>query len=78
MKQNVEITTAQIQLNQLLKWIGLLQTGGQVSYLLAENNIMLNGKNVYEKRKKVFPGDTVTVNGVEYFIVQTDTVNNEC
>ena len=67
-----------IQLNQLLKWSGVIETGGQTVFLLDEENILLNGVPVYEKRKKIYPGDIVTINGNEFIIVQNDSVNDEC
>ncbi len=67
-----------IQLNQLLKWSGVIETGGQTVFLLDKENILLNGVPVYEKRKKIYPGDIVTINGNEFIIVQNDSVNDEC
>ena len=78
MKKNIYISSSMIQLNQLLKWSGVIETGGQTVFLLDEENILLNGVPVYEKRKKIYPGDIVTINGNEFIIVQNDSVNDEC
>jgi ribosome-associated protein len=78
MRQNIKIDSSMIQLNQLLKWIGLLETGGQTVFLLEEGKILLNGIPVHEKRKKIYPGDIVTIDGTEFLIAQTDSVNDEC
>ena len=48
-----------IQLNQLLKWSGIIETGGQTVFLLDEEKILLNGVPVHEKRKKIYPGSHV-------------------
>ena len=78
MKEVVKISSKMIQLNQLLKWIGLLETGGQTAFLLSAGKIKLNDAVVHEKRKKIYPGDTLFVEDQEYQIVQDrDTLNNE-
>lgn len=78
MKQIVKINSPMIQLNQLLKWIGVLETGGQISLLMEEEIILINGIVVHEKRKKIFPGDTVTIANENYIIVYDDEINDEC
>lgn len=78
MRQIVKIASPVIQLNQLLKWIGLLETGGQTNFLLEDRKILLNGVLVPEKRKKIYPGDTVTISGDDFFIVQDESMNDEC
>ncbi len=78
MKQIVKINSPMIQLNQLLKWIGVLETGGQISFLMEEATVLINGIVVHEKRKKIYPGDTVTIANENYIIVYADEVNDEC
>lgn len=67
-----------IQLNQLLKWIGVLETGGQIAFLLERRAILLNGVIVQEKRKKIYPGDIVTVNNDDYIVLLDEEIKNEC
>lgn len=67
-----------IQLNQLLKWIGVLETGGQIGFLLERRAILLNGVVVQEKRKKVYSGDVVTINDDEYIVLFDEEIENEC
>ena len=78
MKQIIKINSPMIQLNQLLKWIGVLDTGGQITLLMEEETIFINGIIVHEKRKKIYPGDTVTIANENYIIVYDDEVNDEC
>ncbi len=54
MRQIVKIASPVIQLNQLLKWIGLLETGGQTNFLLEDRKILLNGVLVHEKKGRRF------------------------
>lgn len=57
----IEINTETIQLDQLLKWGGIVNSGGQVKFLLEDEKIKLNGEIVTAKRKKITPGDIVEV-----------------
>ena len=62
--QEIVIHTAHIQLDQLLKWEGIIDTGGQVRPMLEEGMISINGEIATERRKKIFPGDLVELKGV--------------
>lgn len=59
--EKIEIHSDVIQLDQLLKWEGIVESGGQVKPMLEEKLIKLNGVLVTERRKKVFPGDVVEI-----------------
>jgi len=61
--QFIEINTDVIQLDQLLKWAGLIESGGQMKFLLEDQKIKLNGEQVTAKRKKIVPGDIVEIIG---------------
>ena len=67
-----------IQLNQLLKWIGVLETGGQNCFLLDQKAVLLNGVVVQEKRKKIYSGDTVTISNDDYLVLYDEEMKNEC
>ncbi len=62
--QEITIHTAHIQLDQLLKWEGIIDTGGQVRPMLEEGMISINGEIATERRKKISPGDLVELKGV--------------
>ena len=51
-QQPVPIHTEYIQIDQLLKLEGVIETGGQVKGLIDDQVITLNGNMVTEKRKK--------------------------
>ena len=53
------IATPYIQLDQFLKWIGVVDSGGQAKELVAAGLIRVNGELVHERRKKLYPGDNV-------------------
>lgn len=55
-----------IQLDQLLKKIDAISSGGETATYLARHQVQLNGKPVHEKRKKIRPGDVLAIDGREY------------
>jgi ribosome-associated protein len=62
--ENIEIKTDVIQMDQLLKWAGIIESGGQMKFMIEDQAIKLNQVLVTEKRKKVFPGDILEINGI--------------
>lgn len=61
---NVKITSNVIQLDQLLKWLGIIDTGGQIKFFLDSYRIFLNGVLVTEKRKKIYVGDIIKIENI--------------
>lgn len=48
-----------IQLNQLLKLLGLVDTGGEANQRIVDGEVIVNNEVEYQKRKKLRPGDVV-------------------
>ena len=71
----IEINTDSIQLDQFLKWAGIIETGGQVKLLIDDQIVELNGQAVTEKRKKLKDKDIITIKGLGSF--QVVVVHNE-
>lgn len=70
-KEIVEITTETITMDKLLKFSGVAETGGQAFLMVEDGVVNLNGKVVTEKRKKVLPGDVVSIdNQIELTVVR--------
>jgi ribosome-associated protein len=61
--ETIEINSDVIQLDQLLKWAGIVDSGGQVRFMLDEKIIKMNDVFLTERRKKVYPGDVVEIVG---------------
>ena len=57
--RSVEITSESIELAQLLKFEGLVQTGGEGKVLILEGHVRVNGVRETRKSRKIRPGDTV-------------------
>lgn len=68
--ETVNITTPMIQLDQFLKWASILQSGGEIRFLLDEKNIFVNGILCTAKRKKLYPGDKVEIKGIGTYLIK--------
>ncbi len=59
--ETLEIYGEYIQLDQLLKKLDLISSGGETGAFLEAHKVMLNGVKVHEKRKKIRPGDELAI-----------------
>jgi ribosome-associated protein len=48
-----------IQLNQLLKLLGMVETGGEANQRIMDGEVVVNKEIEYQKRKKLRPGDVI-------------------
>lgn len=62
--EEIAITTEVIQLDQFLKWAGIVESGGQVKMLMEDGLIKINGVLATERRKKVGPNDVISIEGL--------------
>ena len=60
---DIAIHTDTIQLDQFLKLAGAVASGGEVKALLAEGVILRNDVPETARRRKLVPGDVITING---------------
>jgi ribosome-associated protein len=61
-----------IELCQFLKFGGLAGSGGEAKQRIADGHVLVNGTLETRKRKKLTPGDHVTLDG-ETLVVQVGT-----
>ena len=61
MEQTFELKEDYIQLIQLLKLIGIAETGGHGKVMVEDGEVMCNGQIELRKRYKVKKGDIVEV-----------------
>ncbi len=59
-----------IQLNKLLKYAGIISTGGEAKFFIEDNDIILNDVEVFELRKKIRVGDKLFINGEQINILE--------
>ena len=62
--QDFKISGDYIELIQLLKAIGLAQTGGHAKMIVDEEMVLRNGEVETRKRAKLVVGDVVEVQGI--------------
>lgn len=58
-----------IELNQLLKLVGVCDSGGAGKLLVAEGEVKVDGQTELRKTCKIRPGQTVTLSGVHIHTV---------
>jgi ribosome-associated protein len=59
MKFNLQPGYEFIQLNQLLKLLGLVETGGEANQVIADGEVKVNSITDTRKRRKLHIGDEV-------------------
>ena len=62
--KKIVIQTEFIKLDSLLKFAGLVSTGGEAKELIADGQVQVCGEVCTMRGKKIRPGDTVTLGGV--------------
>ncbi len=60
MKQEIKINTDFIKLEALLKYSGLVSTGGQAKIVIQEGQVSVNGEICLMRGKKIRTGDEVS------------------
>lgn len=67
--EKIEIGTEYIKLDSLLKFAGLVGTGGEAKYVISEGMVKVNGETCLMRGKKIRNGDNVLFSGNELKIV---------
>ena len=66
---DLAIHTDTIQLDQFLKLAGAVASGGEVKALLVESMILRNDVPETARRRKLVPGDVITIDGSDTYRV---------
>lgn len=61
----LSIHTEHIALDALLKWANIIVSGGEAKYIISEGMVCVNGEITTQRKKKIFPGDVVSVEGLD-------------
>ncbi|MGA9574451.1 MAG: RNA-binding S4 domain-containing protein [Lysobacterales bacterium] len=59
----VEITREPVELFKVLKFEGMVASGGEAKQVIAEGQVRVNGESETRKRKKIVSGDTIEFEG---------------
>ncbi len=68
MTQKTKITTEFIKLDSLLKYEGLVETGGEAKLVIQGGEVKVNGEVCTMRGKKIRPGDRVELDGVTVIV----------
>lgn len=69
-RQVVTIRTGTIALGALLKWAGVVATGGEAKTLIASRRVLVNGQVETRRGRRVGVGDLVAVQGGPTLMVE--------
>ncbi|MFV1977114.1 MAG: RNA-binding S4 domain-containing protein [Candidatus Scalindua sp.] len=57
--REVEVTKEPVELYKILKFEGMVTSGGEAKSVIAEGKVSVNGKKETRKRNKIFSGDII-------------------
>ena len=60
MSTEIKIKTPYIELDSLLKFASLVSTGREAKIIIKSGEVFLNGEVCTMRKKKIFPGDSVS------------------
>lgn len=66
--EEIKIDGDYIKLDQFLKLVNLVSSGGEAKFIIKSGDVLVNKEVVSERGKKIRKGDTVTV-GENIFVV---------
>ncbi len=67
--QTIEINREPVELYKILKFEGLVGTGGEAKIVIDEGMVKVNGQVELRRRNKIKSGDVIEFNGEQYSIV---------
>lgn len=66
--KEITIKTDYITLGQFLKYLNLIDSGGQARDFLLENAVAVNGEGETRRGRKLYPGYRINIRNQEYVI----------
>lgn len=70
--ETIAIHTEFIKLQDLLKFAGATDTGGEAKNLIQDGQVSVNGEVCLQRGKKLRPGDVVSLDGRELTVTHAD------
>jgi ribosome-associated protein len=67
--QTIEINREPVELYKILKFEGLVGTGGEAKIVIDEGLVKVNGKVEFRRRNKIKSGDVIEFEDQEYKII---------
>lgn len=66
--KKITIQTDYIKLGQLIKFLGLVDTGGEVPGFIYASEILVDSAAENRRGRKIYPGMKISIDGEEYEI----------
>ncbi len=66
--KEVEITSEPVELYKILKFEGMVSSGGEAKSVIANGKVLLNGNIETQKRKKIVSGDIIEFDNEKFHI----------
>ena len=70
--REVILNTEPVELHKILKFEGLVPSGGVAKLAIESGDVMVNGEVETRKRKKMMAGDVIEFNGEEIRLILKD------
>lgn len=73
--RKIQLTKMPAELYKILKFEGLIESGGQAKLAISDGHVSVNGEVETRKRRKILDGDTILFNGESFmveFVEQAD------
>lgn len=68
--KEIKIVTDYIELQQLLKKIDLISSGGEAKIFLLNNEVKVDSEDENRRGRKLYPGNLILIGGVNYLITK--------
>jgi len=68
-RRTITIHSDSIELSQLLKFEGLVSSGGEAKQAISNGLVKVNGETESRKRRKLVHGDSIEFNGETYQVL---------
>ncbi len=68
MDERVKIQTEYIKLQDLLKFAGAVDTGGEAKVVIQEGRVKVNGEVCSMRGRKLYPGDVAELGGKRFVV----------
>jgi ribosome-associated protein len=67
--KEIEITKEPVELYKILKFEGIVASGGEAKAVIDDGQVLVNGEIETRKRKKIVSGDTIEFMNAKFKIV---------
>ncbi len=66
--QNIQLRSEPVELNKILKFEGIVGSGGEAKTVIGDGQVKVNGEVETRKRKKIVSGDIIEFMGEQYTV----------